>query len=97
MLYIKSLLGNIFVLVPENFDLKGNCHGGTFNLNERQVSLCIKKLYYLKKYIYIYLYPVAPFQTCRRNFDRAEPIQAAFSPRHGGKWCPRVLSYPNST
>ena len=46
MLYIKSLFGNIFVLVLENLDLKGNCHGGTFMLDETQISLCIEKLYY---------------------------------------------------
>ena len=30
MLYIKSIFGNIFVLILENFDLKGNCDGVTF-------------------------------------------------------------------
>ena len=53
MLYIKSLFGNIFVLVLENFDLKGNCHGGTFMLDETQISLCIEKLYYYEKNTFI--------------------------------------------
>ena len=52
MLYVKSLYGNIFVLVLENFDLKGNCHGGTFMLNETQINLCIKNYIIMKKIFY---------------------------------------------
>ena len=53
MLYIKSLFGNTFVLVLEIFYLKGNCHGGTFMLDETQISLCIEKLYYYEKNTFI--------------------------------------------
>ena len=53
MLNIKSLMGNVFVLVLENLDLKGKCHGGTFMLDETQISLCIKKIYYYEKYIFL--------------------------------------------
>ena len=49
MLYIKSLFGNIFVLVLEIFYLKANCHRGTFMLDKTQISLCIKKLYYYEE------------------------------------------------
>ena len=53
MLNIKSLLGNIFVLVLENLDLKGNCHGGTFMLDKTQINLCIEKIYYYEKYTFL--------------------------------------------
>ena len=56
MLYIKSLFGNIFVLVLENLDLKGNCHWGTFMLDETQTSLCIEKLYKYEKYFFTLSY-----------------------------------------
>ena len=53
MLYIKSLFGNIFVLVCENLDLKVICHGGTFMLDKTQISVCIKKIYFFEKYIFL--------------------------------------------
>ena len=43
MLHIKSLFGNIFVLLLEKFNLMCICHGGTFMLDETQICLCIKK------------------------------------------------------
>ena len=42
MLYIKSLFGNIFVLVLENFDLKGNCHGGHLWLTKHKLVSVLK-------------------------------------------------------
>ena len=54
MLYIKSLFCNIFALVLENFDIKVNCHGGTFMLDETQIELCIKNYIIMNNF---FLYP----------------------------------------
>ena len=54
MLYNKSLLGNIFVLVLENFDLKGICHGGIFMLDETQINLCIKNYIIMKNFFILF-------------------------------------------
>ena len=63
MLYIKSLFGNTFVLVLEIFYLKGNCHGGTFMLDETQISLCIEIFYYYEKKLLLYSFRNMTIQT----------------------------------
>jgi len=55
MLYIKSLFCNIFALVLENFDIKVNCHGGTFMLDKTQIELCIKNYIIMNNFFYTLL------------------------------------------
>ena len=71
MLYIKSFFGNIFVLVLENFELKGNCQGGTFVLDETQIDLCIKNYIIIKKFCYTLseIWQFKPIKTYVSLFD----------------------------
>ena len=52
---LNHSLAIFFVLVLENLDMKGNCHGQTFMLDETQISRCIKKVYYYEKYFFFIL------------------------------------------